>query len=58
VYATAEAWKTMKSFPIPKQFRNVLEPGGPTAGITSEETIRCTFQGGEKFLIAWSILRK
>lgn len=38
VYATAEAWKTMKSFPIPKQFRKVLEPRRPQwiAGITFE----------------------
>jgi phosphoribosyl 1,2-cyclic phosphodiesterase len=38
VYATLEAWKTMKNFPIPKQFRNVLEPRKPKriAGITFE----------------------
>ena len=38
VYATAEAWKAMGSFPIPKQFRIVLEPRRPKriAGITFE----------------------
>jgi phosphoribosyl 1,2-cyclic phosphodiesterase len=38
VYAIAEAWKMMKYFPIPKQFRNVLEPRRPQsiAGITFE----------------------
>jgi phosphoribosyl 1,2-cyclic phosphodiesterase len=29
VYATPEAWKAMKSFAIPEQFRNVLEPRRP-----------------------------
>jgi phosphoribosyl 1,2-cyclic phosphodiesterase len=38
VYASAEAWKVMKSFPIPIRFRNVLEPRRPQwiAGISFE----------------------
>jgi phosphoribosyl 1,2-cyclic phosphodiesterase len=28
VYATAEAWKKMRKFPIPKEFRRVLTPRG------------------------------
>ena len=38
VYATAEAWKKMKKFPIQKQFRRVLQPRRPERieGITFE----------------------
>ncbi len=38
VYATAEAWKNMKSFPIQKEFRRVLQPRKPEriGGITFE----------------------
>ena len=38
VYATAEAWKKMKKFPIQKEFRRVLQPRRPERieGITFE----------------------
>ena len=38
VYATAEAWKVMNRFPVPREFRRVVEPYRPQriAGITFE----------------------